>query len=172
VAQRVGSGIALLFRDRGTRRGWVVNSTPRPHFTPRGKTRYPFYSILDGPQGRSGRAEKLVPTGFRSRTVQPVVSRYTDWATRPTYIYIYIMYEILLHEELHVLSLCLHPCFSYPDRKSHHFCPIFYYHLWSAPLYLPPNHTPPPPPNPQKSKNLIKNHPRVTAQAGGIIKLN
>ena len=25
---------ALLFHDRGTRRGWVVSSTPRPHFTP------------------------------------------------------------------------------------------------------------------------------------------
>jgi len=35
VAQRVGRGIALLFYDRGTRRGWVVSSTPRPHFTPR-----------------------------------------------------------------------------------------------------------------------------------------
>ena len=34
VAQRLGRGIALLFRDRGTRRGWVVSSTPRPHFTP------------------------------------------------------------------------------------------------------------------------------------------
>ena len=34
VAQRVGRGIALLFLDRGTRRGWVVSSTPRPHFTP------------------------------------------------------------------------------------------------------------------------------------------
>jgi len=34
VAQRVGSGIALLFHDHGTRRGWVVSSTPRPHFTP------------------------------------------------------------------------------------------------------------------------------------------
>ena len=34
VAQRVGRGIALLFYDRGTRRGWVVNSTPWPHFTP------------------------------------------------------------------------------------------------------------------------------------------
>ena len=31
-----------------------------------------------GPQGRSGRVENLVPTGIRSRTVQPVVSRYTD----------------------------------------------------------------------------------------------
>jgi len=34
VAQRVGRGIALLFHDRGTRRGWGVSSTPRPHFTP------------------------------------------------------------------------------------------------------------------------------------------
>ena len=34
VAQTVGRGIALLFHDRGTRRGCVVSSTPRPHFTP------------------------------------------------------------------------------------------------------------------------------------------
>ena len=34
VAQSVGRGIALLFYDRGTRRGWVVSSTPRPQFTP------------------------------------------------------------------------------------------------------------------------------------------
>jgi hypothetical protein len=33
VAQRVGRGIAVLFRDRGTGRGWVVSGTPRPHFT-------------------------------------------------------------------------------------------------------------------------------------------
>jgi len=34
VLQRVGRGIALLFHDRGTRRGSVVSNTPRPHFTP------------------------------------------------------------------------------------------------------------------------------------------
>ena len=51
---------------------------------PPGKSRYTFYRRLGGPQGRSGRAGNLVPTGIRSRTVQPVVSRYTDWATRPT----------------------------------------------------------------------------------------
>jgi len=83
VAQRVGRGIALLFHDRGTRRGWVVSSTPRPHFI-QGKTQYPLYRRLSGLQGRSGRAENLVPTGIRSRTVQPVVSHYTDWASRPT----------------------------------------------------------------------------------------
>jgi len=36
------------------------------------------YMRLGGPQGRSGRAEYLVPTRIRSRTAQPVVSRYTD----------------------------------------------------------------------------------------------
>jgi len=43
-----------------------------------GKNRYPFYRRLGGPQGRSGRVEYLVPTEIRSRTVQLVVSRYTD----------------------------------------------------------------------------------------------
>ena len=51
---------------------------------PPGKTRYPFYRRLGGPQGRPGEAENLVHTRIRSWTVQPVVSRYTDWATRPT----------------------------------------------------------------------------------------
>ena len=48
------------------------------------KTRHPFYRRLGGPQGLSGRAENLVPTGNRSRAVQPLFSRYTDWATGPT----------------------------------------------------------------------------------------
>ena len=48
-------------------------SAARPYRTlPPGKTRYPFYRSSGGPQGRSGRAENLVPTGIRSRTVQPV----------------------------------------------------------------------------------------------------
>ena len=33
LTHRVSRGIALLFHDRGTRRGWVVSSTSRPHFT-------------------------------------------------------------------------------------------------------------------------------------------
>jgi len=45
---------------------------------PAGKTRYQVYRRLGGPQGRSGRAEILVPNGVRSRTVQHVVSHYTD----------------------------------------------------------------------------------------------
>jgi hypothetical protein len=30
VAQRVSTGIAVLFLDLGVRRGWVVSTTPRP----------------------------------------------------------------------------------------------------------------------------------------------
>jgi len=48
-------------------------SAARPGRTlPPGKTQYPFYKRLGGPQGRCGRAENLVPTRIRSRTVQPV----------------------------------------------------------------------------------------------------
>jgi len=43
-----------------------------------GKTRYPFYRRLGELQGRSGRAESLVPIGIRFWTVQPVVIRCTD----------------------------------------------------------------------------------------------
>jgi len=52
---------------------------------PPGKTRYPFYGRLGGPQGRSGQVQKIsLPPGFYPRTVQPVASRYTGYATRPT----------------------------------------------------------------------------------------
>ena len=52
-------------------------SAARPgRILPPGKTGYPFYKRLGGPQGRSGREENLVPTGIRSRTVQPLVRRY------------------------------------------------------------------------------------------------
>jgi len=78
--------------------GGEWSSAARPGCTlPPWKTRYPFYRRLGGPQGRSGRAENLVPTGIRSRTVQPVVSRYTDWATGPTIICYNILYGVLFH---------------------------------------------------------------------------
>ena len=44
-------------------------SAARPGRTlPPGRTRYPFYRRLGGPQGRSGRAENSIPIGIRSRT--------------------------------------------------------------------------------------------------------
>ena len=59
VAQRVSRGIALLFHDRGTRREWVVSSTPRPHFTP-GKDPVPNLQ-------EAGWAPGSVWTGGKSR---------------------------------------------------------------------------------------------------------
>ena len=52
-----------------------------PAALPPGKTRYPLYRRLGGPKGRSGRVRKISPPlWFDPRTVQPVASRYTDWA--------------------------------------------------------------------------------------------
>jgi len=46
-----------------------------------GKTRYPLYRNLYGPQGRVWTvAKNLVPTGFRYPDRQAVASRSTDWA--------------------------------------------------------------------------------------------
>jgi hypothetical protein len=54
---------------------------------PPGKTRYPLYRRLGGPQGHSGQVRKSSPTpGFEPRTVHPLTSRYTDYANRPTSI--------------------------------------------------------------------------------------
>ena len=46
-----------------------------------GKTRYGLYRKMDGLQGWSGQVWKISPQpGFDPRTVQPVASRYTDYA--------------------------------------------------------------------------------------------
>jgi hypothetical protein len=44
-----------------------------------GKTRYPLYRRLGGPQGRSGRAENLAPPAFGPRTIQPLVGRHGSY---------------------------------------------------------------------------------------------
>ena len=59
VAHRVGKVIALLFHDRGTRRGWFVSSTPLPHFTA-GKDQVPIVQ-------QAGWAPGPVWTGGKSR---------------------------------------------------------------------------------------------------------
>ena len=52
-----------------------------PAALPPGKTRYPLYRRLGGPQGWSWRVWKISPPpGFNPRIVHPVASRYTDWA--------------------------------------------------------------------------------------------
>jgi len=54
-----------------------------------GKTRYPLYRRLGGLQGQSGRVRKISPSpGFDPRTVQPIASRYTNYAI-PAHIAVY-----------------------------------------------------------------------------------
>jgi len=60
------------FFNIGDRKGCVVNGMPRP-LCPK---------ELPGTQGRFGRVRKISPTpGFDIWTLQPVASRYTDYAT-------------------------------------------------------------------------------------------
>jgi len=84
TVHRGSRGIALLLLDHDTKRGEGSASRPGRSLPPR-KTWYPLYRRLDGPQGRSGQVRKISPPpGFDPRTVQPVDSRYTDYAIRPT----------------------------------------------------------------------------------------
>jgi len=66
TAHRWNRGIALLFLDHGTRRGWGVSVTPRPLFTP-GKDPVPTVQEAGWTLGPvwTG-AENLAPTGIRS----------------------------------------------------------------------------------------------------------
>ena len=60
---------------------WVGGYRQAPAALPPAMTWYPFYRRLGGPQGQSGRVQKtLPPPGFYLRTVQPIASRYIDWA--------------------------------------------------------------------------------------------
>jgi len=66
MAHRGIWGIALLFLDHGTRRGWGVSVTPRPLFTPR-KDPVPIVQEagwVPGPVWTG--TENLAPTGIRS----------------------------------------------------------------------------------------------------------
>jgi len=65
----------------GTRRGEGSASRPARSLPP-GKNRYPLYRRLGEPVLTG--AENLPPPEFDPRPVQPVASRYTDYATPPT----------------------------------------------------------------------------------------
>jgi len=106
-------------------------SAARPGRTlPPGKTRYPFYRRLGGPQGRSGRAENLVPTGIRSRTVQPVAQSlyrlsYPAHNTNTfIYIYIYISFNKNLCVSSPNRSFICNPRLKCYARRCNHLYPI------------------------------------------------
>jgi hypothetical protein len=55
---------------------WVSGQRHGPAALTPGKTRYPLYKRLGGPQGRAG--QSFPPPEFDPRIVQPVANRYTD----------------------------------------------------------------------------------------------
>jgi hypothetical protein len=76
-------GTALLIRDLGARRGWVVSTLPPGCFTP-GKDPVPIVQkagLASGPVWTC--AKNLAPPpGFDTRTVQPVASRRLSYEMR------------------------------------------------------------------------------------------
>ena len=88
--------------------GGEWSAARRGHALPPGKTRYPLYRMLGGPQVWSGRAENLVPTGIRSQTVQPMVSRFdtvqnTKHPVRKKHVFLVLVLKLyctgILHTE-------------------------------------------------------------------------
>ena len=92
VAQRVVRGIALLFHDRGTRRGWGVSVTPRPLFI----SRKDLVPILQ----EDGWAPGPVWTGGKSRPHRdsimdhPARSQSLYRLSYPVHKFVYIYYYI------------------------------------------------------------------------------
>ena len=119
--------------------GWVVSTTPRAALPP-GKSRYPLYRWLDGPQGRSGRVRKISPPslGFDPRTVQPVASRYTDW-TIPAHATRKLSYFSLLSVSFCVTFQSAGIATSSSVRV---FSLLFFitYYIWSLSLCTPSFH--------------------------------
>ena len=81
-------------------------SASRPGRTlPPGKTRYPLYRRLGGPQSRSGQVQKISPPpGFDPWTVQPVGSHYTDYATPGKTVFYIKFFKVLV---INILQLKL-----------------------------------------------------------------
>ena len=68
--------------------GWVVSAAPLSALPP-GMTWYPLYRRLGGHQRRPGQVRKItLLLGFDTRTVQPLASRSTSYAT-PAQIGVY-----------------------------------------------------------------------------------
>jgi hypothetical protein len=81
TAHRRRRGTALPFHDHGTRRSEGSASRPGRSLP----LERPGTHCTGGWMDRSGQVRKIAPPpGFDLRTVQPVASRYTDYATRPT----------------------------------------------------------------------------------------
>jgi len=71
VAQSLGRVIALLFYDRGIKRGWVVSITLRPHFSPLERPGTHFTEGWVGPRAGLDGRKISSPPGFDPRPSSP-----------------------------------------------------------------------------------------------------
>ena len=91
TAHRGSRGITLSFHDRGTRRRWGGQCRAPAALYPRerpGTHCTGGWMVLRAGLDRCGISR--LPPGFDPLTVHPVASRYTYYATRPTYVVIII----------------------------------------------------------------------------------
>ena len=128
MAQRLGRGIALLFHDRGTRRGWVVSSMPRPYFTP-GKDLVTIVQEVGWAPGLVWTDRKSCPTGIWSldhpahsqslyQLSYPAYINWSTWRETCASIILYTTYLLRtslglnpgLHSEWLVTAEALLPC--------------------------------------------------------------
>ena len=87
---------------------------------PLGKTLYPLYRRLGGPQGWSGQVQKIMPPlGFDPRTAQPVASCYANWA----------ILALFIVRTFSIIDVSLYSCLSFPVCKTHIFCTVSYWRL-------------------------------------------
>jgi hypothetical protein len=123
---------------------WDGGQRHAPAALPPGKIRYPLYRRLGGPQGRSVQVRKIVPaTGFDPRTVQPVASRYTDWAI-PAHIIITI-FNLFLFPFYEELTCAVSVYFKFVGRKLqvvHHrhvcSCSVTIFHVEAGIVMMSP----------------------------------
>jgi hypothetical protein len=74
-----GGGITLHCLVLGARRGWVVSTTPRPLYPGKDPVRI-VQEAGWAPGSVWTCAKNLALPGFDPQTIQPVASRYIDWA--------------------------------------------------------------------------------------------
>jgi hypothetical protein len=106
AAHRWSRGIAPPFLTTAVEGGEGSVSRPGRSLPP-GKTQYPLYRRLGGPQGWSGQVRKIWPLpGFDPQTVQPVASRYTVWT---------ILAQLTTFQKFWSPSLCFHTFWNYAN---------------------------------------------------------
>jgi len=103
TAHRGCRGIAVLFLDHGTRRGWRFSVTPRPLYPLESPGTHFTGGWVVHRAGLDRCGKYRPPTGFDPRTVQPVASRYTDYAIPGPHFQLYTSLDF----NGHCLAQCL-----------------------------------------------------------------